>query len=579
MRRTTQLVTMGTLVFFLGCSSDDEPDKNAATGGSSGVGASGGTGGNGMGGESGTAGNSGSGGIAGGIAQPPGFPYVLSDDVKGVTHEYFNRGAYVRWQNPGADWWDANDEEQGAEAFAQLEIANQGAGQDVEIDLSAALATHDACRFVSEGILLKKLSGGHVKFHSRQAVDPALRPKLVLVDDGGAEKVFDSVADATLSSSTDKALGTAATISVGDSGAVLAFGACDAAASTTKSMKLRLTTSDHSGGAIEVATFLLRIPTAIKIDAPPGFSYDYADNVALRSDERVWMATDFDTLPACAVDDCASPHEVCSGFTTCGETFQFATVESEPAENGFSPRSGKRAMRVHGNQTTAVPGAYYNFVNPAVNGAEQESARFRYFVSFVDEPAAEAWTPQADSGKFPGWSGPRSTYKSSIKCGNGGIPANGTCWSARGHYGETIPADNAFAHYTVLNTYVYHPDFQTKGTGQLWPWNETNQGQLERGKWHCVEQHLQMNTPGEYDGRLQIWVDEQLVVNRQEIKLREAPPYDPEIKTVTAGINSVWFSFQFGGPVNTPDKPITLYIDDLVVAKGDLDGGTQIGCK
>jgi hypothetical protein len=511
--------------------------------------------------------------------QPAGFPYVLYDGEGGVTRSAFNREAHVPWHNELGDWLDLEETPQGETPLASVEIADQDAGQVVEIDLGPALAVYEACRLVSEGVLLRKLDGGSVSFHAREAADAAARPTLVIADQAGAESARVATADATISASTAKGVGTGPAFGVGADHAVLAFGDCDPARPPT-SMKLRLTTSSQSGDA-NLGLFLLDVPTPVIIEGPPGLSEEYADNVALRADDRVWMATDFDTLPECLGDHCQAPADYCSGFTSCGkpEGMSFATVESEPAENGFTPRSGSRSLRVHQNTTLGGPNLHYRFVSSQVNLGEQEAVRFRYFMFLVDEPAVEAWTPASDHGKMPGFDGPRVTAENSVKCGNGGVPANGTCWSARGGYASTISADNPFYHYTVLYTYAYHPDWQVSGTGHMWPWDDTGQGQLERGKWHCIEQHLQMNTPGEHDGAMEVWVDDRLVMRREDLMLRGSPPYDPEIITETAGINAAWFTFQFGGQSPIPDKPMTLYVDDFVVAKGDAIGGAHIGCK
>jgi hypothetical protein len=512
------------------------------------------------------------------VPQPAGFPYVLYDGEGGVTKSAFNREANVQWQHELGDWLDLEETPRGEVPLASVAIVDEDAGQVVEIDLAPALGKVEPCRLASEGLLLRKIGGGNVSFHAREAADAAARPTLVIAGGGAGESSLVATADATLSASTTKGLGKGATFGVGTNHAVLAFGDCDPSRPPT-SMKLRLTVASQSGD-VTVGAFLLDVPTPVIIEAPPGLSAEYADNVALRADERVWMATDFDTLPECLGDHCQGPAEYCSGFTSCGAAgMAFATVDSEPAENGFTPRSGTRSLRVHENPMQGGPNLHYRFVSSQVDLGEQEAVRFRYFMFLVDEPAVEAWTPTTDHGKMPGFDGPRVTHDNSTKCGNGGVPANGTCWSTRGGYAPTISADNPFFHYTVLYTYAYHPDFQTLGTGQMWPWNDTAQGQIERGAWSCIEQHLQMNTPGEHDGLMEVWVNDRLVMRREDLMLRGAPPYDPDIVTETAGINAAWFTFQFGGQSPLPDKPMTVYLDDFVVAKGDAIGGTHIGCK
>jgi hypothetical protein len=57
----------------------------------------------------------------------------------------------------------------------------------------------------------------------------------------------------------------------------------------------------------------------------------------------------------------------------------------------------------------------------------------------------------------------------------------------------------------AIGTYAYHAggeDF----FGDKWDWNLANQF-MQRNHWHCLEQHLRMNTPAAHDGIVEAWID------------------------------------------------------------------------
>jgi hypothetical protein len=82
------------------------------------------------------------------------------------------------------------------------------------------------------------------------------------------------------------------------------------------------------------------------------------------------------------------------------------------------------------------------------------------------------------------------------------------------------------------------------------------------GEWHCVEGHLLLNTPGEADGVLEFWIDDELQAGRSDLDLRGSWT-DYAINALV--VENLW-------PGGAP-APLRRWIDDVVVST------EPIGCE
>jgi hypothetical protein len=114
--------------------------------------------------------------------------------------------------------------------------------------------------------------------------------------------------------------------------------------------------------------------------------------------------------------------------------------------------------------------------------------------------------------------------------------------------------------------YYYHPD-------QIGPYGDTQYSRsflggpkLSPGKWYCLEMMLKLNTPGRRDGEIRAWVDDELAVSVNHLRLRDMASMKIRRFTLEA---------YFGGALasDTPPKDQRLYIDDFAVAT------CRIGCS
>lgn len=87
---------------------------------------------------------------------------------------------------------------------------------------------------------------------------------------------------------------------------------------------------------------------------------------------------------------------------------------------------------------------------------------------------------------------------------------------------------------------------------------------FQPGVWHTLEHHLIMNTPGQHDGRLQAWLDGQLVL--------DVPDFLFRADGADFAIDTLYFSTFFGGSGAewAPIKDETVDFDDFVVCAAPI---------
>ncbi|MCZ7645372.1 MAG: hypothetical protein M5U26_08825 [Planctomycetota bacterium] len=213
------------------------------------------------------------------------------------------------------------------------------------------------------------------------------------------------------------------------------------------------------------------------------------------------------------------------------------TVDADAARK-FEPLSGK-ALRIKVDKDGHY-GASLDFAFQKELGEEPEEIYFRYYLRLGDD-----WDPTTGGGKLPGIAG---TYG---RAGWGGRKVNGSDgWSARGLFRGRKDGK------TPIGYYCYHVDM--KGIyGSEWIWERDRLGYLENNRWYCVEQHVQLNTPGQNDGILRGWVDGQLAFEKTDLRFRDVPALK---------IEKAWIDIYLGGTWTAPSDH-HLFIDHVVVAR------------
>ena len=381
-------------------------------------------------------------------------------------------------------------------------------------------------------------SAGTVDFSSREAEDRATQPSLELRwDDGRTERLAPS-ADTYFSCPTHRSLGSEALVKVSATeSALLEFPFVARPGQRVVEASLVLTSPKQYGRGLTVGAFGARLGGGGSTAArETGLSDPLQRDAGVVSLPDVLYAEDFEDPTRWRVllsDPSTQP--------------SLATV-ADDRDNGFEALAGKALRVTILRDTYTALNHHFRFAQLA--GGEPDEAYFRYYLRLGSH-----WDPVVDGGKLPGFAGIYGTAGWGQRRADG---SNG--WSARGAFLRS--ADAGANAKRAIGTYAYAAN-TGGGLGEVWGWNLGPTGLLEKNRWYAVEQHVKLNTPGLADGILRVWVDGQLAFVKANLRYRDTP----KLK-----IESVWMNVFHGGVTKT-DRDLTLYIDNLVIARRYIGPG------
>ena len=87
---------------------------------------------------------------------------------------------------------------------------------------------------------------------------------------------------------------------------------------------------------------------------------------------------------------------------------------------------------------------------------------------------------------------------------------------------------------------------------------------LNRGQWHCIEQFIDIGTPGNDDATLKVWIDDVEMISINDIRVLNED-------TNAGKVGGIYFSsFHGGGDASwAPSVDSQIQFDGIVVATGD----------
>ena len=140
-------------------------------------------------------------------------------------------------------------------------------------------------------------------------------------------------------------------------------------------------------------------------------------------------------------------------------------------------------------------------------------------------------------GKLPGLTSGGGKYT------GGNLPEAGDGWSARYMWKEN----------GKLIVYLYYVDMPGKYGENL-----SLNFAAERNKWYTLTQRIKVNDPGKNNGILEVWIDDEKVLSRKDIRFRIGE---------AGKIDSFYFSTFHGGNDETwaPVNDSFLYFDELYI--------------
>ncbi|WJG08472.1 polysaccharide lyase [Aliiglaciecola sp. LCG003] len=300
---------------------------------------------------------------------------------------------------------------------------------------------------------------------------------------------------------------------------------------------LLLTTTDRQYGKSALAISQLNyIPPAANIDSN-GIAHKYILDSGIEKDKHVYFADNFDQ------QSWFNEIKVKVGLNepVWQNTGELKYVDHSQVHH-YSRQAGKSVVLPF--RTSRNLAGNLDFYFKAQLGHEPEEAYFRYYSMLA--PGSNV----SGGGKLPGFGG---TYN---QAGWGGRANNGeNGWSARGAFYQSISSSNQdWAARMPIGSYIYEVDTKNK-YGKSIPWGD-ELSTLQPGKWYSIEQYLKLNTPGEEDGILTVWIDGIKIFHRNNLNFRT---------TDNLKIEKIWMNYYFGG-VAKPSKNFDMYLDNVVIA-------------
>jgi hypothetical protein len=180
------------------------------------------------------------------------------------------------------------------------------------------------------------------------------------------------------------------------------------------------------------------------------------------------------------------------------------------------------ASNLSANTDGSAYGGAQVYLRPTIGPVDQ--LHLRYYVRF--QPGFDF----VKGGKLPGLYGGTVTSGRHIPDGTNGFSTR-YMWRRSGA-GEV---------YAYLPSSVAHGTSFGRGSWSFTP-----------GQWICIEQAVQLNTPGRADGSVSVWLDGKLVFNQPDMSYRT---------TDSLKIDGVFFSTFFGGGDPSWASPTDQYTD------------------
>jgi len=467
---------------------------------------------------------------------------TFGDGPGGATCIHFSSTGRLAWMQPGGDWVDASGKLHGDQAFAEATMASASSAQPVSWDVLPLMAEWTRGRVPNGTLLLRIAPGapaGPVNFASREHADRSIAPLLTVKWDDGQVERLNAIADTFFACPTVKNLGSSTLLRVGaDMTTLLEFPFKPRPGHTVSSLSLSLSPLKLYGRSPRVGIYGPQLPR------PAGPAWTER-GLSMAMEHDAGIAKHKDVLYAQNFDD-----DSWKSFITGPKTEASLRTLSEDKARLFVPLDRKAlAVTIPKGGSIALN---HNLRFAQWPGGEPDEAYFRYHLRLADN-----WNPVVDGGKLPGFAGTYGVAGWGMRRSDG---TNG--WSARGAFMRHDAQGEPDSPWRPIGTYAYTASNEGR-SGLVWGWNLGPTGRLTRNRWYSIEQYLKLNTPGQTNGVYRAWVDGALVFERTDLHWRDV---------TTLKIESVWLNVFHGGTAKT-DRDLTLYMDNLVVARGYIGPG------
>jgi hypothetical protein len=225
--------------------------------------------------------------------------------------------------------------------------------------------------------------------------------------------------------------------------------------------------------------------------------------------------------------------------------------DNEVVSGGFKGGKSLRVKYPEGGVGPGETGGQFPMVFRNMEGVEEglyHELYLRYYLKF------EEGFDFNKGGKLPGLMGGGDSWGRS-----GGNQPDGTngwtlrfMWRSKGK----------------LVIYAYVPKSENgKWGGDRWGQDIDCNFKAEPGKWHCIEQYVNVGTPGKDDGKLKVWIDGVERLNIDDLRIRN-------IENNFGYVGGIFFSTFHGGNNAdwAPRKDSYAQFDGFVAAKKRVGG-------
>jgi len=515
------------------------------------------------------------------FAAPPGndgsVQFLTWDGGSGPNRNYWSSHLRLAWKNPGTgDWTDAKGQSQGSVPFTSIAVPT--AALNYEFD-----ATELARRWVrtkeNKGFMLRVSGAGSpaTSWSGRESDRP---PVLIVTQSDGRVVECACIAFAGFSPTTTKSYDTRAKVRTSSLNAAILQFDVPRLGAEPRAAKVRLFCESKTSTVATLEIYECDPPRfqlgAGGIKPTQGIAGEVGE-ANLRGHPDVFRAGDFSDLSDGVLFDGLSLSPNSSNEQL-----------PDPDAPGSVMFRGSFTPLGRGSFSGSIETMRANYSDPLRPPSKVEEEMFCRLYFFLEDD----WLSTLDANKMAigwnlrmgWWNNAQGGYWQSTR-GNGGAPGTGLklfapaktnggsqrydAWEYQGHSirmeaGKGVDDGNPYSSLRPIQSYVYSLD-QPGKFGQIF---RLGNGVIARGRWHCLEQQIKINSVvGPFDalgngqavadGMLRSWLDGVPVSEIRGLRWRRHPEM---------GVQGPWVNWFYGGTEPT-ERTMHYRMNHLVVAR------------
>jgi len=389
---------------------------------------------------------------------------VSQDWTEDATRTYYNAALKLPWGATMGTWRDRTGAAQGTLPFASTPVVDRASEQVVQWDVTSLVRANRA------DMMVRRVGGTNIKFHSGEAADAAKRPRLVVWKDGQVYR-YAPTADTSLNSTTDSSLGNSTVLST-TGGFLIKFNVGADSGIQRAVLEMTATTEQYGNQTLNV----FKADARPKTLTAPTFVRGTTSDIVLKLSGAAWKT----------------------------------------AANG-SFVSSRMTINPNGSLTVKIPTG--DDMGSQMLYSIPKAARRDAMYSRAIMKVHADWKGTM-GGKYPGLSNTGMGDDRATQCGWGGRVANGTCWSARTNRRGYVPGTQYADTHQGLSPYTYRVNRSTSnGEGPAFS------KPIPKNQFFVLDQMVKLNGfnadgSAKADGVVAYWLNGELIGHMSGVILR-----------------------------------------------------------